>query len=157
MKRKELYGFMVWCVLLIVICPVLSALIESRFDHTASMGYTLFKWFVFWAVGIRLFYKGIRLASSPHFTSMNLSRWRNRDSYVLLLELGFANMSLGTMGILSVINDQWRLIAAISGGVYYGLADMIHLVKKPMGQMDMVQLFYNLIVFVGLVLYVVTL
>jgi hypothetical protein len=157
MKRKELYGLILWCVSLIVICPVTSAVIEYRFDHSASWGSSLFKWFVFWAVGIRLFYKGIRLASSPQFTGFSLSRLRSRDSYAILLELGFANMALGTMGILSVINDQWRLIAAISAGVYYGLADMIYLVKRPMGQIELVKLLYNLIVFIGLFLYVVAL
>ena len=155
-KTKHTTLFTIWCIALIAILPIAAAATESRFDQ-ASLTWTIYwKWFIFWGVGIRLFFKGVKLASTPQFTGLSLSSFKNRESYLLLLELGFANMALGSMGILSVINDQWRLIAAIAGAIYFGLADMLRLLKKPAGRHERVALVYNVLVFVGLVAYMVS-
>jgi hypothetical protein len=148
--------FTIWCIALVAVLPIAAALLEARVDEIPLTWPIYWKWFIFWGVGIRLFFKGIRLASTPQFTGLSLSSFKNRESYLLLLELGFANMALGSMGILSVINDQWRLIAAIAGAIYFGLADMLRLLKKPTGRHELVALAYNLLVFVGLVGYMVT-
>jgi hypothetical protein len=155
-KTKHTALFTVWCITLIAVFPLVAAVLESRIDHVVFNWPTYWKWFIFWGLGIRLFFKGIKLASTPQFTGLSLSSFKNRDSYLLLLELGFANMALGSMGILSVINDQWRLIAAIAGAIYFGLADMLRLLKKPGGRHELVALIYNLLVFAGLVGYLVS-
>ena len=155
-KIKHTTLFTVWCIALIAVLPVTAALLESHADQ-AAFGWTIYwKWFIFWSVGIRLFFKGVRLASTSQYTGLHLSSFRNRDSYLLLLELGFANMALGAMGILSVINDQWRLIAAIAGAIYFGLADLLRLLKKPIGRHEQVALVCNLLAFAGLVAYLVS-
>ncbi len=146
---------MIWCIALIAVLPIGSALFEARVDQLALNWPTYWKWFIFWGVGMRLFFKGVKLASAPQFTGLNLSSFKNRETYLLLLELGFANMALGSMGILSVINDQWRLIAAIAGAVYFGLADMLRLLKKPGSRHELVALLYNVLVFAGLVGYLI--
>jgi hypothetical protein len=155
-KTKHTALFTVWCIALIAVLPIAAAALESRADQQALSWPIYWKWFIFWGVGIRLFFKGVKLASTPQFTGLSLSSFKNRESYLLLLELGFANMALGSMGILSVINDQWRLIAAIAGAIYFGLADMLRLLKKPAGRHELVALVYNLLVFVGLVAYMVS-
>jgi hypothetical protein len=154
-KTKHTALFTVWCIALIAVLPIAAAALESRTDQLALSWPIYWKWFIFWGVGIRLFFKGVKLASTPQFTGLSLSSFKNRESYLLLLELGFANMALGSMGILSVINDQWRLIAAIAGAIYFGLADMLRLLKKPTGRQELVALVYNVLVFVGLVAYMV--
>ena len=156
-KTKHTTLFTIWCIALIAVLPIAAAALESRLDQLA-LGWPIYwKWFIFWGVGIRLFFKGVKLASTPQFTGLSLSSFKNRESYLLLLELGFANMALGSMGILSVINDQWRLIAAIAGAIYFGLADMLRLLKKPAGRHEGVALVYNVLVFVGLVAFMVSL
>jgi hypothetical protein len=141
---------------LIAVLPIAAAGLEARIGQVALSWPNYWKWFIFWGVGIRLFFKGIKLASTPQFTGLSLSSFKNRESYLLLLELGFANMALGSMGILSLINDQWRLITAIAGAIYFGLADMLRLLQKPNGRHELVALIYNILVFSGLVAFMVS-
>jgi hypothetical protein len=155
-KTKHTALFTVWCIALIAVLPVTAALLEARADGTPLDWPIYWKWFIFWSVGFRLFFKGVRLASTQQATGLSLSSFRNRESYLLLLELGFANMSLGAMGILSVINDQWRLIAAIAGAIYFGLSDLLRLLKKSAGCHERVALTYNLLAFAGLMAYLVS-
>jgi len=155
-KTKHTALFTAWCILLVAVLPIFAAAIESCIDHVGLNWSTYWKWFIFWGVGIHLFFKGIKLASAPQFTGLSLSSFKNSERYLLLLELGFANMALGSMGILSVINDQWRLIAAIAAAIYFGLADMLRLLKKPGGRHELVALLYNLLVFAGLVGYLIS-
>ena len=142
-KTNHTTLFTIWCIALIAVLPITAALLESRIDQVSLNSANYWKWFIFWGVGIRLFFKGIKLASTP-------------QSHLTLLELGFANMALGSMGILSVINDQWRLIAAIAGAIYFGLADMLRLLKKTDGRHERVALVYNILVFLGLVAFMVS-
>ena len=155
-KTNHTTLFTIWCIALIAVLPITAALIESRIDQVPLNYANYWKWFIFWGVGIRLFFKGVRLASTPQMTGLSVSSFRSRESYLLLLELGFANMALGSMGILSVINDQWRLIAAIAGAIYFGLADMLRLLKKTDGRHERVALIYNILVFLGLVAFMVS-
>jgi hypothetical protein len=155
-KTKHTTLFTIWCIALIAVLPMAAAATESRFDQVPLTWTIYWKWSIFWGVGIRLFFKGIKLASTPQFTGLSLSGFKNRESYLLLLELGFANMALGSMGILSVINDQWRLIAAIAGAIYFGLADMLRLMKKTDVRHERVALIYNILVFLGLVAFMVS-
>jgi hypothetical protein len=154
-KSKHTAMFTVWCIALLFVFPIVSAAFESRFDQVVLNWPTYWKWFIFWSVGIRLFFKGVKLASTPQFTGLSLSSFKNRESYLVLLELGFANMALGSMGILSVINGQWRLIAAIAAAIYFGLSDMLRFLKKPGSLHELVALLFNLLVFAGLVSYLV--
>ena len=155
-KTNHTTLFTIWCIALIAVLPITAALLESRIDQVPLNSASYWKWFIFWGVGIRLFFKGVRLASTPQITGLSVSSFRSRESYLLLLELGFANMALGSMGILSVINDQWRLIAAIAGAIYFGLADMLRLLKKTDGRHERVALVYNILVFLGLVAFMVS-
>jgi hypothetical protein len=125
-------------------------------DQAAPSWPDYWKWFIFWGVGIRLFFKGVKLTSTPQFTGLTLSSFKNRESCLLLLELGFANMALGSMGILSVINDQWRLIAAIAGAIYFGLANMLRVLTKTGGCHELVTLIHNILVFSGLVAFLIS-
>ena len=155
-KTNHTTLFTIWCIALLTVLPITAALIESRIDQVPLNATNYWKWFIFWGVGIRLFFKGIKLASTPQITGLSLSSFKNRDSYLLLLELGFANMALGAMGILSLINDQWRLIAAIAGAIYFGLTDMLRLLKKTNSRHERVALVYNILVFLGLVAFMVS-
>jgi hypothetical protein len=152
--RKN-YGYLLMNSSLVFILPLLSVVGEHRIEHSPVNWDLLGKWFVFWAIGIRLFTAGIKQASNPEFTATNIFRLTTRESYVVIRELGFANISLGVMGILSVINDNWRLIAAISGGIFFGLAALQHFLKKPDSQNEGIAMLYDLIVFFVTLFYLI--
>ncbi len=138
-------------MLLLIILPVCSLLAEHTIEHETYSWQLLGKWFIFWAVGIRLFTAGISQASNPAFTA-SIFRMKSEESFVVIRELGFANISLGVMGILSVINQDWRLLAAIAGGLFLGIAGIQHLFKKPDSRNEVIAMFYDLsvLLFIGL-------
>ncbi len=72
---------------------------------------------------------------------------------MVIRELGFANVSLGVIGILSLINDSWRTLAAISGSLFFGLAGVQHLFKKSVSLNEVVAMIGDLFVLIILILY----
>jgi hypothetical protein len=85
------------------------------------------KWFVFWAVGCRLFLAGLRQIVQPAYTARVILGLEHDESHILVRELGFANVALGAVGVLALFVPSWRLAAALAGGVFYGLAGVNHL------------------------------
>jgi len=130
-------------------CVAAEVLKENILLHWALVA----KWFIFWAVGMRLFTAGIKQTSDPEFTAREIFRFTSRESFVVIRELGFANIALGTMGILSVINDHWRLLTAVTTCIFFGLAALQHFSKRPDSVNEMIALFYDTIVFVVLLLF----
>jgi hypothetical protein len=53
------------------------------------------KWFVFWAVGVRLFIAGVRQVAQPQFTAESIFEIKDRAAFAIVRELGFANLSTG--------------------------------------------------------------
>jgi hypothetical protein len=147
--KKNSYLLMNLSFLLIL--PVFSILTEHLVEQEGYGWQLLGKWFIFWAIGIRLFTAGISQASNPTFTAQ-IFRMKSRESFVIIRELGFANISLGVMGILSVINHDWRLLAAIAGGLFLGIAGIQHLFKKPDSRNEVIAMLYDLsvLLFIGL-------
>lgn len=57
--------------------------------------------------------------------------WSSRPaSFPLVREIGFGNLSIGLLGICSIIRADWIVPAAIVGGLYYGLAGLGHIPQK---------------------------
>ncbi len=151
MNYKKARVFILLRILLLFALPLLSTILENQMDHSSWTKQQIGKWFIFWNLGIDLFFTGVRQASSPELSPGNVFRFKSQESHQLTRELGFANMALGSVGILSVINDQWRLIAAIGGGLYFGLAIMLYLAKGAGNHQHRVTQLYHVLVFAGLV------
>jgi len=115
--------YFVAVILLLLIFPAASVIAESRAVSLALIG----KWFVFWAAGIRLFIAGIRQVAQPRFTAEEIFGLHDRGSFAIVRELGFANLSIGLLGICSLFRTGWLIPAAIVGGLYYGLAGAGHI------------------------------
>lgn len=60
------------------------------------------KWFTFWAVGVRLFLAGVSQVFRPQFTSEGILGVKDPDAKVIVREVGFGNLSMGTLGLLSL-------------------------------------------------------
>ncbi len=111
----------------ILVLPIASIAVEVVHVGTAFSATVVAKWFVFWAVGWRLFLAGVRQTLQPSFTAREILGLKGEESFVVVRELGFANISLGLLGLLSLIVPAWQSAAALTGGVFYGLAGVMHI------------------------------
>lgn len=84
------------------------------------------KWFVFWAVGIRLAFAGSRQYFEPRFTAEQIFDIHGDDALPLVRELGVANFAAGTVGILSLPRPDFILPSAIGAAIFYGVAGFRH-------------------------------
>ncbi len=85
------------------------------------------RWAVFWMVGGRLFLAGIRQIVQPRYTAAVVLGIQHADSLLVVRELGFANVALGTMGLGSILWTHWTTPAGVAGAIFYGLAGLNHL------------------------------
>jgi len=111
------------------------------------------KWLIFWAIGVRLFIAGIRQATNPAFTAQRIFSISGSDSFPIIRELGFANICIGLLGILSLWFPSWCGAAALSGGLYFGLAGMLHLFKKIDSRNEVIALASDLYIFLIMLFY----
>lgn len=118
-------------VLLLLVFPIASVTIEAALPaHGSSLMLLTGRWFVFWGVGIRLFLAGARQVIQPRFTAEKIFRIEGIESRAIVRELGFANVSIGTLGVWSLVQKGWITPAALVGGLYYGLAGLGHVSQQ---------------------------
>lgn len=106
--------------------PVLSVAVEPMVTHASIGAAILCKWFAFWAVGWRLLLAGVKQIAQPQYTAHTILGLKNIESLILVRELGFANVAIGLLGVLSLLVPSWQLAAALTGGVFYALAGTNH-------------------------------
>jgi len=123
--------YIVLVILVMFVCPALSVAIEAvALRHAVSIFALTAKWFVFWVVGIRLFTAGVRQVLQPAFTAREIFEIQSTESYPIVREVGFGNLSMGTLGVCSLYHPGLTLSAALVGGLYYGLAGLLHLLRR---------------------------
>ncbi|HVY73531.1 MAG TPA: DUF6790 family protein [Puia sp.] len=140
--------------ILTFIFPALATIIGHRQGNNTAMFALFCKWFIFSAVRIRLFIAGLRQTITPEFTAKQIFHIDNPDCLPIVRELGFANICFGLVGLISLFKPEWRMVSAFASGVYYGLAGIMHLIKKPAGANEQFALWTDLIIFLILVAYV---
>ena len=139
---------------LTVIVPLLCSYAQVLINKEASASFTTIgKWFIFSAVGLRLFIAGIKQTTDPAFTAKQIFHLDGEEAYPVLRELGFANLCFGLVGILSLFLPQWRVASAFASGLYYGIAGLQHLLKKPAGINETFALITDLAIFIFLAVY----
>jgi hypothetical protein len=111
---------------LLFVFPLLSTGIESFVGHAPPMLAVLAKWYVFWAVGVRMLLAGLRQISQPRFTAEAILGIRDVSAHIVVRELGIANTAIGAMGIATLMVPAWLAAAALIGGIFYGLAGINH-------------------------------
>ena len=152
----ELDVFIIMIVLLMFAFPIASLFVELFvFKTNTGFLFLMGKWFVFWGVGVRLFTAGLRQALQPQFTAQDIFGIRDTKPLVIVRELGFANCSIGLIGLCSVFNATWILPSAIAGDLFYGLAVLQHLLKKDKNATEMTATISGLLMFIILSAYVV--
>ncbi len=96
--------------------------------YQVAVGY-LGKWYLFWAGGVRLFLAGLRQTFQPGFTLRQIFEIDHKPSEHIVGELGFANLSMGLLCMLSLPALQLAMAGAIVAGLYYGLAGLKHVLS----------------------------
>lgn len=102
------------------------------------------KWFVFWAVGVRLLTAGLRQVLQPRFTAEDILGVTDPAAVPLVRELGFANIAMGGLGVLSLAIPAWALPAAIPGGLFLALAGIGHLRKRDRNRKETIAMVSDL-------------
>jgi hypothetical protein len=135
------------------VLPALGFILE-HFVRNSALTFALFcKWFIFSAVGLRLCLAGIRQTTKPAFTAQQIFHIDDPGSFPIVRELGFANLCFGLVGLLSLFKPDWRIVSAFASGLYYGLAGLQHLIRKPTGANERFALWTDLVIFTVLALY----
>src|SRR5271170_413894 len=94
------------------------------------------KWYVFWAVGVRLFLAGLRQIIQPRYTAETILGMKSADSLLLVREPGFANTAMGSVGLASLIAPSWVAPGAMMAAIFYGLAGINHLLHRPRNKLQ---------------------
>jgi len=144
-------------VVLMLVLPGGSTVIElvhrgSAADAIAVVG----KWFGFWAIGVRLLTAGVRQVLRPSFTAEAIFHVSSPECLPIVRELGFANFCLGTGAVVSLFAPSWRLGAVCVGGLYFAIAGIQHVIKKPAGPNEVVAMASDLLIAAIAAAYVVS-
>jgi hypothetical protein len=144
-------------LLLMFIAPAASIVVEAALSpDNAGAWHLIGKWFVFWAVGVRLLTAGMRQALNPSFTAVEIFHAGSGESHPVVRELGFANICLGLGGVFSLFVPSWRQPAALSGGFYLGIAGIQHVMRRPAGGNERVAMVTDLFAFLIAAFYLST-
>jgi hypothetical protein len=76
--------------------------------------------------GVRLLLAGLRQILQPRWSAETILGIEGEDVLVVVRELGFANVALGTVGVVSLLVPGWDRPAALAGAIFYALAGVNH-------------------------------
>lgn len=136
-------------IALMLVLPLISIVAQLMLtDHSALAAASnlaiVAKWYVFWAVGVRLSLAGLRQIFQPRYTAETILGLKGAESLFFVRELGFANLSMGSVGLISLIAPSWIMAAALLGALYYGLAGINHCFHRSRNKLQNVALVSDL-------------
>ncbi|MGD9921832.1 MAG: DUF6790 family protein [Pseudorhodoplanes sp.] len=114
-------------LVLMVAAPVAAIVIQG-----ATTGGSLIAlagtWFVFF-FGLRLLIAGFHQLAKPDFTAKTIFRITDPNAAKIVSELGFGNIAIGALGVLTLFNANWIVPAAIVMAIFYALAGGKHVMN----------------------------
>jgi hypothetical protein len=149
-----MYAFSI--LLLMLVFPLAAIGIEAMlYPGATTLFWLIGKWFTFFAVGVRLFLAGVRQVRQPAFTAAEIFKVSDPGAHPIVREVGFGNLSMGTLGLLTLLMPNWLIPAALAGGLYYGLAGIGHAFNPERNEKEQLALVSDLAIFVLLAVFVV--
>jgi hypothetical protein len=139
--------------------PLISILIERAYQKKRELSQpvieTAAKWFIFWGVGVRLLTVGLSQALNPAFTASILEI--SDTCFVAIRELGFTNISMGLLAVITVCVPSWRKAGGFCGGLYLGIAGFLHVgrLSEGINLKETIAMVSDLFIFVIVVIYLV--
>jgi hypothetical protein len=85
---------------------------------------------IFFVVGCRLFSAGVMQIFRPEYTAVKIFELTEKSAFAPVRELGFANVSIGLLAMLSLPVPSLRFAAALSGGLFFLLTGIGHILRK---------------------------
>ncbi len=138
-----------------LVLPALAVAIEALwFPGATPLIELIGKWFTFFIVGLRLFIGGVSQVVRPEFTASNILGVKDTRANVLVRELGFGNLSIGTLGLLSLAFPAFRIPAAVAGALFLGLAGLGHVFRDNKNRKEQMALISDLLAAVLLAAFV---
>lgn len=123
--------FVLVVVLFMFVLPLGCTAVElTQYGTHLSVLLVLGKWLVFWGIGVRLFTAGVRQIIKPGLTSEGILRISGEKVWILVRELGAANVGIGLAAIASLWKSAWQPPAALAGGLFLGFAGALHAANK---------------------------
>jgi hypothetical protein len=146
--------YFAFVVLTMFALPVGAIVVEHSLLHSVAPVMSLVgKWFVFWAAGVRLVIAGLRQYFEPGFTAEQIFRIKGDDSLPVVRELGIANFATGTVGVLSLLRQDFVLPVAIAAAIFYGVAGVRHAAQRTRNAKENVAMASDLLAFLVLAAY----
>lgn len=114
-------------LLLMLVLPAGSVAVEHFGVHRPDSLVALTgKWFVLWAGGARLGLAAVRQIVKPAYTAKTIFATDDKAAQHVVRELGFGNLALAVISLVSLVAADWRLPAATACAVFYLLAGVRH-------------------------------
>ena len=131
-----MYGLYLYYIIAVMfVFPLVSIFIDRAYQKKREFSQpvieTSAKWFIFWGVGIRTLTAGISQTLNPAFTASILEI--SDTCFVAIREIGFANISMGLLAVISLFIPSWRKAGGFCGGLYLGIAGLLHVGRIPEG------------------------
>ena len=149
-----MYVFIVIASMLVL--PLICIVWQLPFQHgglTSAVSLPIIaKWYVFWAVGVRLGSAGLRQIIQPRYTAETILGIKSPDALLLVRELGFANTAVGAAGLGSLLASSWITPVALTGAIFYCLAGINHCFHKNRNASENLTLVSDL--FAGAILFI---
>jgi hypothetical protein len=142
--------YLVMILVLMGAAPAVCAAVELAVHGGADPAWAIARWFVFWSVGVRLILAGVRQIANPEFTARTIFQVGEPAALKIVRELGFANFSLGVLGVSAIFNRNWVLAAAIAGGLFFGLAGVQHATHSGRNRLQTIAMISDLWLFLVL-------
>lgn len=146
-------GYFLFNLATMVVLPIVAILVDLRRKPQPVME-VVGKWFIFFGVGVRLLAAGLTQILNPGFTGELLQA--GGAELLIIQELGFTNVLLGAVALVSVYKPGYRLLGT-AGAVYMGFAGWLHLsnLSSSTTPREMVALWSDLWIFAIACLYLV--
>lgn len=141
-------------IALLFVLPFVSTLVEVVLLSTGDVVTIAGKWLVFWAVGVRLIMAGVKQVVQPAFTAQTIFRLTDETAFPIVREVGFGNLAMGALGLLSLTVPAWTVPAALVGGLYYLLAGLGHVTNTHRNAHEQAAMITDIIVSVLLLAFV---
>jgi hypothetical protein len=143
--------YLVVVIALLGVFPIASILVEYfAAPGGRDLAFLIGKWFVFWSVGVRLLLAGARQVADPGFTAKTIFEVEDAAALPIVRELGFGNLSIGLLGAVTLARPDWIAPAALAGGLYYGLAGALHVVRDNRNGTENIAMISDILIFIVL-------
>ena len=87
---------------------------------------------------------GLRQIIQPRYTAQVILGLKSEEPLLLVRELRFANLSLGTIGMASLFAPAWLPAAALAGAIFHSFAGANHALQPHRNRQENVAMVSDL-------------